>query len=465
MGTEASMAEPVALEVVLSWGGTVVGADVFEPRDRCVRIGTGRGADFALPIACDVSLATWTGGGWRIAPPPPEDAFPGSGPGAFELAPGEEATVTVAPELELRLRACPPPSRAFARVPRIERDLAGALLASFAVHACLVASAALTPSSVPMLELDRSAPLPERLRLFVAAEPVEAWPRPGPSPSARPRNSDPVGLAGDPRALRPRGGGRAVGRTAPTSVDVHTAGILGVLAALSRSARDGSSPYDVRLASAFEGGGPLDADLGPSRGSLGLGLFGVGRGACLPGESCDAMLVPTGNVGGGAGWGATCGSEIVRVRGVAKVVETCSAGLFGHGRGAGTGLASERGLDLGLRRGHEACVPTLRTVGATVSGGLTKEQVQRVIARGRVTLASCYARAAEAQPDLAGRFELVLVIAPSGAVQSATRGATELGPSPDLDRCVLSAARQWSFPASTGITLATHAIVLTPAGE
>ncbi len=138
---------------------------------------------------------------------------------------------------------------------------------------------------------------------------------------------------------------------------------------------------------------------------------------------------------------------------------------MGSGSGSGRGMADDRELDLGLRRGHDARLPSLRTVGATATGGLTRAQVQRVFARGRATLASCYAGAVEAQPDLVGRLELVLAISASGAVRSATCGASEVGPAPELERCMLVVARQWSFPASNGATIATHVVVLSPAGE
>ncbi len=300
------MARPVLLEVVLAWGGDVVRVEEFQARDGRVRIGDGPDANFALPIAHDLSLATWAGDAWHITPPLAADEASDPSAACFDLAPGEQATVTVGTDLELRLRACSVPARAFVPVARTERELAATLLASFVVHACLVASAALTPSSLPMLELDRrELPLPDLPSMFVAADPADVLPRLGPSPSVRPRDRDPAGLAGDPRALRPRGGGRAVARNARASASDFNAGILGVLAAASRTMRDGTSPYDAPLASTFEGGGPLDRDLGPSRGDLGLALHGTGRGACEPGQACDAMLVPA-LASGGIGLGSTC---------------------------------------------------------------------------------------------------------------------------------------------------------------
>lgn len=466
------MGQAAALEVALSWGDTVVREGVFEPRARSVRIGAGDGVDFAVPVARDLSVATWTGGRWWIVPPPQACAerdglLPTAAP--FELAPGERATIAIAPELELRLHLRPVQPRAFTPVVRCQRELAVTLLASLAVHACLVACTWLTPASVSAIALDRGAPrVLAELGLYVAADPLEPLPRPGPNPSAVPRHHAPAGLAGDRRAIRPRGGGRAVPRRLPSFIHVRGAGILGVLAAMSGQFRDGPSPYDVALASAFEGGGPLDADLRASRGDGALGLSGSGSGACAPGDSCDAMLVPVGDGGGGMGEGTTCTyaafEAIARARGVAKAEATCSVGAFGHGSGTGSGVA-DRSPELGFGRRHDGPLPTLRTIAPTATGSLTKQQVQRVFARGRAALASCYARSAEARPDLAGRLELVLVIAPSGAVQSAMRGATELGAVPELDSCMLDAARQWIFPAATGITIASHAVVLSPAGE
>jgi TonB family protein len=203
---------------------------------------------------------------------------------------------------------------------------------------------------------------------------------------------------------------------------VSTAGALGVLARMS-DAWTPSSPY----ASSAVGADPVSAlgalmgdHVGDSFGVGGLGLHGTGRGA------------------GGSGRGT---------------VGLGTLGTLGHGAGTGPlqGFGSGYGSGAGGFRGRTSRVPRTCSPGCRldVRGGLSREVVRRVVRRHANEVRFCYEQGLERRGDLAGRVAVTFVIAETGRVQSSTVGSSTLG-SAEVEACVASAVRRWSFPETDG---------------
>ena len=196
------------------------------------------------------------------------------------------------------------------------------------------------------------------------------------------------------------------------------AGIIGILRQSTGAWNSPTSPFgrDTAL-----GNDPMSAlgalmgdQIGENFGFGGLGLRGTGRG------------------GGGTGEG------------------TIGLGNFGTiGHGAGTGSGSGYGSGAGGFRGRSASVPQIRAGTADVRGSLSKEVIRRVIHRHINEVRFCYEQELNQRPDLAGRVTIAFIISPTGAVQSASVGASTLG-NQRVESCVAGAVRRWTFPSPEG---------------
>lgn len=195
-------------------------------------------------------------------------------------------------------------------------------------------------------------------------------------------------------------------------------GAIGALRALTGSWNSPTSPYGADQAM---GNDPMSAmgalmgdQIGGNFGFGGLGLRGTGRG------------------GGGTGEGT---------------IGLGNLGTIGHGGGGGTGSGYGRGAGgLGSRR---ARVPRIRTGNADVRGSLSREVIRRVIRRHINEVRFCYEQQLNQRPDLEGRVQVSFIISPTGAVQSATVGASTMNNSA-VEGCIAQAVRRWTFPAPDG---------------
>ncbi|MCC7538341.1 MAG: TonB family protein, partial [Deltaproteobacteria bacterium] len=242
----------------------------------------------------------------------------------------------------------------------------------------------------------------------------------------------------------PTTGGSAAEAEAPPPPDEHqaranareaaaSAGVIGVLRAGSGSwnapAQDQAaaqappaSPTPAPAGTeAALGNDPMSAlgalmgnQVGDNFGFGGLGLRGTGRG------------------GGGTGEGT---------------IGLGNLGTIGHGAGGGSGSGYGRGA--GSLHGREASVPIVRTGNAQVVGSLSSEVIRRVIRRHINEVRFCYERALMQQPELAGRVSVRFVIGSTGAVQSASIATSTLG-NANVESCIVSAVRRWTFPAPEG---------------
>lgn len=195
-------------------------------------------------------------------------------------------------------------------------------------------------------------------------------------------------------------------------------GAIGVLRAMTGSWNSPTSPYGADVAL---GNDPMSAmgalmgdQIGSNFGFGGLGLRGTGRG------------------GGGTGEGT---------------IGLGNLGTIGHGGGGGTGSGYGRGA--GGLRGREARVPRIRSGTADVRGSLSREVIRRVIQRHINEVRFCYEQELNARPDLEGRVMVSFIIAPTGAVQTASVGNSTIS-NARVEGCIVQAVQRWTFPAPDG---------------
>src|SRR5580704_6548879 len=82
-------------------------------------------------------------------------------------------------------------------------------------------------------------------------------------------------------------------------------------------------------------------------------------------------------------------------------------------------------------------------------GGLSAEQIRRVVVAHRGALQACYEIEAQKDPSLRGGVTAAWTIDASGAVTSATLAGTTIH-NARVEGCVLRQVRTWHFPASDG---------------
>jgi hypothetical protein len=168
---------------------------------------------------------------------------------------------------------------------------------------------------------------------------------------------------------------------------------------------------------------------------LGPGGVGTGLNDAIGGISGAAAMGDAYGVGGlgarggGAGGGGT-GLGI--------------GGLGGHGTGKGRGGSGD--FDLGGRgKGNTTFVP-----GAThVIGGLTADEVGRIIRRHWNEIKYCYEKELSKDPNLAGKVGVYFQIGPIGDVVTANVRESDLK-NTNVEECMLANVRRWKFPNPRG---------------
>lgn len=163
--------------------------------------------------------------------------------------------------------------------------------------------------------------------------------------------------------------------------------------------------------SVVHGGGPGMSLHGKGSGGGGVGLgtpFGAGN------------MGTGGGVGAGGGYGQGVG------------------GAGGKGSGGGSGTGNGAG-------GGEAKVIGLGTPSA--KGGLSPEQIQRVVTAHKGAMQACYESEAQKNPNLRGGVTLSWQIDPSGSVSSSSVASSTLS-NPRVEGCLSRQVKSWRFPTS-----------------
>jgi hypothetical protein len=174
---------------------------------------------------------------------------------------------------------------------------------------------------------------------------------------------------------------------------------------------------------------------GPGTGLHGSGAGGGGTGA--------GVMFGSGtlNTGWGAGNGGGFGSGSGHGPGGG------GNGGFGGGTGSGNGTGGGPGGpgEHGVRG----------VAGAASHGGLSPDQVNRVVLAHRGALQACYEIEAQKDPTLRGGVVIAWTIDASGAVTSASRASSSLN-NARVEGCVLRQVKTWHFPSSDGSTLSNY---------
>jgi hypothetical protein len=174
---------------------------------------------------------------------------------------------------------------------------------------------------------------------------------------------------------------------------------------------------------------------GPGTGLKGAGSGGGGTGA---GVMFGSGTMNTGwGPGSGGGFGSGSGGPGGK-----------GTGGFGTGgSGGGTGGGNGTGNGSGNGPGEHGLAGT--GGGGAVHGGLSPEQIRRVVVAHQGALRACYEIEAQKDPTLKGGVSVGWTIDPSGAVTSASLAGSSIH-NARVEGCVLRQVRTWHFPSSDG---------------
>jgi hypothetical protein len=189
------------------------------------------------------------------------------------------------------------------------------------------------------------------------------------------------------------------------------------------------------VASALSGLNSANIVLGSGSGASlkGMGSGGGGTGA---GVAFGSGTLNTGwGTGSGGGFGSGAGGPGGRGSG--------GSGLGGIGGGTGTGNGTGGGTrERGVVFGNQALA---------ASGGLSPEQVRRVVMAHQGALRACYESEAQRNPQLRGGVTMAWQIDATGGVTSASLAGTTLS-NARVEGCVVRQVKAWHFPASDAPT-------------
>ncbi len=454
------MAQPLApnaLRVAAVWGTTVVALRTLR-RNESFRLGDDAGADLPVPD------------GLPIAPEPLRAAQ-----GGWEL----DARGSVGGLLTLRGRAEDPVaiSRTGAPVPIMPGDYGLIQYGQFAIFfqyttQPIALSSLRGPEILAVLALFSSAVFHLGLLLLIRtlmtppplAKPLEltdpdeyaarfglrrALLEPPPPPDPIAHGPDKAAGSGvkDPGAQdkKPQGGGRKIkgdegklglndkadstalpGEIKPTT---HYGGLSEVLEGDTGKEIQNTLKSINTVSSALAGLNSKELVLGsgPGTGLKGAGGGGGGTGA---GVAFGSGTLDTG-FGAGAGGGYGAGGGGPGGRGTGGAGRGGSGG--GNGQAAGGG-PSEAKVAVGA--------------GAAASrGGLSPEQVRRVVLAHLGAVRACYESEAQRNPGLKGGVTVKWQIDPSGGVSTTSIGSSTLG-NPRVEGCITRQVKNWKFPSS-----------------
>jgi hypothetical protein len=123
-------------------------------------------------------------------------------------------------------------------------------------------------------------------------------------------------------------------------------------------------------------------------------------------------------------------------------LQTGPVGGKGPGNGGGAGPGNGNGGPTG---GIGERKITVAVGGGSANGGLTAEQVRRVVMSRVGALRACYEREAQKNPNLQGGVTVAWSIEPSGSVSGASIAGSTLG-NGIVEGCVVRQVRGWRFP-------------------
>ncbi|HEY2515490.1 MAG TPA: AgmX/PglI C-terminal domain-containing protein [Polyangiaceae bacterium] len=180
-------------------------------------------------------------------------------------------------------------------------------------------------------------------------------------------------------------------------------------------------------------------------------LSGLNSANIVLGSGSGTGLKGAGGGGGGAGAGVAFGSGTLDTGWGAGRGGGFGAGGGGPGgRGSGGngrgGTGGGTGTGNGTGGGPGEAKVTVGGGGVT-RGGLSGEQIQRVVRAHLGALRACYESEAQRNPNLKGGVTMAWQIQPDGSVASPQVASSTLN-NPRVEGCVVRQVRGWHFPAS-----------------
>jgi hypothetical protein len=185
---------------------------------------------------------------------------------------------------------------------------------------------------------------------------------------------------------------------------------------------------------------------------FGPGGLGSGVNNALGGLKGASM----GDAGGAGGLGS---------RGTGAGGGGTGLGIGGLGSGTGRGSGGTGNIDLGGRgKGTTKIVPGK----ITYEGGLSREEIQRVISRVMSQIKYCYEKELNKDPNLEGKLVMFWVISGTGDVQTTQTAQNTFGggSGPAIDQCVSRIIQRLKFPnpKGGGIVNVTYPFVFSASG-
>jgi len=115
--------------------------------------------------------------------------------------------------------------------------------------------------------------------------------------------------------------------------------------------------------------------------------------------------------------------------------------------GAGTGVVGDA-KNVGFKGGGQATV-SVRAGDPLVSGGLTQEEILKVIRTNINQVKNCYERWLQRVPGAQGKMKIQFVVALDGSVLSTSVSSGTISDS-QMSECVLGRIKKWKFPEPRG---------------
>jgi hypothetical protein len=457
---EANSGGSQILRVAAVWGTTVVALRTLE-RGESFEMGDGKGAILPIPDGiqmADKPLIGSPSGGWDL------DAQ-GAVSGLLRLRGRDEDPVAMARagapigvlpgdygllqyglfSVFFQYGTQPPPAL---KGSRLELLALLAVLSSGILHVGILGMirALMTP---PPLNKPMELTNPDEYAARFGLQRAMIEPPPPPVAGDKPGGSG----VKDPGAKdkKPQGGGQKIagaegklgkmGKEDHTELtgDIKPAQNLGALSEVLNSDTGEEIKHTLKtidsVANALSGLNSANVVLGAGPGTALKGL-GPGGGGTGDGVAFGSGTLNTGwGAGNGGGYGYGSGGPGGRGSG--------GNGLGGRGGGTGTGDGTGSGTrERSVVFGNQAMA---------ASGGLSSEQVRRVVMAHTGALRACYESEAQRNPNLRGGVTVAWQIDPTGGVTSASLAGTTLS-NPRVEGCVVRQVKAWHFPVSDAPT-------------
>lgn len=179
---------------------------------------------------------------------------------------------------------------------------------------------------------------------------------------------------------------------------------------------------------------------------------------------------------GGLGFGTGMGTGVGSERGTGTTRGSKGTGTGGGGNAEGDFVSAKGRIDTGTQRpgggtcAKPPCGTGMKEVKVALSdpegdfGGLTAEEINRVVKARAAVFRACYQHELNRNPGISGKLIVHFVINGDGSVKSAKTGAGSSLRNGDVEGCVTSNIMRLKFPAKGGVANVNYPFVFQPGG-